>query len=171
MIRISKLSKPYGLSGDRDPDMCETNRPQTWTEVCDRLRLVSRWRIVKSNENFVNYWLINDGMIRIKIYLSSLLLALTSKFHFTKMLITPYILRNFEDWTRHKLKTSFWLNLSFSRSYAVLFLVKNLTSETSLCSCSPKRAPDWTKCNHVGVYGYGDGIGCVCHRFHEVTNP
>ena len=43
------------------------------------------------------------------IYLSSLLLALTSKFHFTKMLITQYILRNVEDWTRHKLKTSLWL--------------------------------------------------------------
>ena len=29
-IRITKPSKPYGLSGDRDPDMCETNTPIVW---------------------------------------------------------------------------------------------------------------------------------------------
>ena len=63
---------------------------QTWTKVCDRLRLVSRRRIVKSNEGFVNYWLKHDGMIvriQVHVYLSSLLLALMSKFHFANILI------------------------------------------------------------------------------------
>ena len=32
-IRISKLSKPYGLSGDRDPDMCETNTPYIYIDL------------------------------------------------------------------------------------------------------------------------------------------
>ena len=51
------------------------------------------------SESFVNYWLRHDGMIvriRIQVYLSSLLLALTSKFHFAKMLITPNILRSIQ---------------------------------------------------------------------------
>ena len=87
---------------------------QTSTEVCDRFRLVSRWRIVKSNESFANYWLKHDVMIiRIQVYLSSLLPALMSKFHFAKMLITLFILRNNEDWTRHKMKTIFWLRFRF----------------------------------------------------------
>ena len=47
--------------------------------------------------------------IRIQVYVLRLLRALTSQFHFGKMLITPYILRNIEDWTRHKLKTNFCL--------------------------------------------------------------
>ena len=46
-------------------------------------RLVSRWRIVKSNKSFVNYWLKHDGMI-VRIP-SSLLLALASKFYFAKI--------------------------------------------------------------------------------------
>ena len=32
-IRISKLFKPYGLAGDRDPDVCETNRPLVSSEL------------------------------------------------------------------------------------------------------------------------------------------
>ena len=86
---------------------------QTWTEVCDRLRFVSRWRIVKCNKSFVNYWLKHDGMI-VRIHVPrSLLLALTSKFYFAKVWIAPYILRNVDDWTRRKLKTIFWLHLRF----------------------------------------------------------
>ena len=92
-------------------------------------RLVSRWRIVKSNKRFVNYLLKHDGMIvLIQVYLSSLLLALTSKFYFAKLWITAYILRNVDDWTRRKLNKKLWLRW---HSYAVLFLVKNMTSETS----------------------------------------
>ena len=80
--------------------------------VCDRLRF--GFKIVKSNECFVNYWLKHDGMIvRMQVYLSSLLLALTSEFHFAKIWITLYILRNIEDWTRLKLQTSFWLRSRF----------------------------------------------------------
>ena len=87
-------------------------------------RLVSRWWIVKSNESFVTYWLKRDGMIvRIPVYLSSLLLAPTSKFYFANIWITPYILRNVDNWTRRKLKTFFWLRSRFRA--AVLFLVKN----------------------------------------------
>ena len=62
---------------------------------------------------------------------SSLLLALTSKFCFAKNLIAPYILRNVDDWTRRKLKTIFWLRSRFRVAVPVLFLVKNMTSETS----------------------------------------
>ena len=87
---------------------------QTWAEVCDQLCLVSRWRIVKSNKRFVNYLSKNDGMIvRIPVHLSCLLLAPTSKFYFANMLITPYNLRNVENWAHHKLKTIFWLRLHF----------------------------------------------------------
>ena len=104
-------------------------------------RLVSRWRIVKSKESLVNYWLKHDGMI-VRIP-SSLLLAFMSNFYFAKILITPYILRNVDDWTRHKLKTIFWLRSRFRElRYAVLFLVKNMTSETSFWLGSRKRAPD-----------------------------
>ena len=35
-------------------------------------------------------------IVRIEVYLSSLLLAIIGKFHFAKILITPYILRNDE---------------------------------------------------------------------------
>ena len=89
----------------------------TWTKVCDWLRLVSRWRIVKSNKSFVNYLLKHDGMIvHIPVYVSSLLLALTSKFYFAKIWITPYIL----------MPSCFW----------------NMTSETSFKLGSRKRIPD-----------------------------
>ena len=36
---------------------------QTWTEVCDRLRLVSRWRTIKRNRILVNCLLKHDGFI------------------------------------------------------------------------------------------------------------
>ena len=82
---------------------------QTWTKFSDRLFLVSRWRIVKSNKSFVHYLFKNCGMIVIQLYLSSLLLALTSNFHLAK----PHIFRNVGDWKRHKLKTSCWLRSRF----------------------------------------------------------
>ena len=72
-------------------------------------------------------------------YISSLLQALTSKFYFAK--IVRIFWPNVDDWARHKLKTIFWLRSAFSRSCAVLFLVKNMTSETSFWLESRKRIP------------------------------
>ena len=72
-----------------------------WPNVNQRLWSVTTWfqdgglwKVTK-----VNYWLKHDGMIvRIQVYLSRLILALTSKFYFAKKkLITPYILRNVDD--------------------------------------------------------------------------
>ena len=84
---------------------------QMWTEVCDRLRLVSRWQIVKSNRSFFNDLWKHDGMIRIQVHIPSLLLELTSKVLFCQK--CNHTLRNVDDWTRHKLKTIFWLRSHF----------------------------------------------------------
>ena len=54
--------------------------------------------------------------------ISSLLLALTSKFHVANILITPYNLRNVDDWTRHKLQTVFWLRSRFREAMTSCFL-------------------------------------------------
>ena len=99
-------------------------------------RLVSRWRII-------NYWLKHDGMI-VRIP-RSLLLALTSKFYFAKI-YTVYTVYFEKCWWLNTSQTEnkFLVTFAFSRSYAVLFLVKNMTSETSSWLGSRKRAPDNT---------------------------
>ena len=76
-------------------------------------------------------------IVRIQIHLSSLLLPLMSKFHSAKMLINNYTVYFEKLWGLN----TFLVTFSLSRSYTVLFLVKNVTSETSFCSRSPKRFP------------------------------
>ena len=71
------------------------------------------------------------------IYLWSLL-ALTSKLHFANILHRTF----WEILRIEQTENKFLVTFAFSRrpSYAILGLVKNLTSETSFCSCSSKHA-------------------------------
>ena len=92
------------------PGACfrEPDQKHVWTSVivltkC-QLKFVigyawfQRWQIVKSNGRFVYYLFKDDGMtVRIQAEIPRLLLALTNKFYFANILITPYILRNVED--------------------------------------------------------------------------
>ena len=75
---------------------------------------------------------------------------------------------------RWGLNTSLKLQLfSFSRSYAVLFLVKNLTSATSFCSCSPKHAPNllFYKGQQQKTYkNCSDNYSTRSHYFHGTGN-
>ena len=117
-----------------------------------------RWRIVKSNESFVNYWFKNDGMIvRIPVYLSSLLLALTSKFYFAKIWTSQKYELHRVFWETlmfagRKLKTIFWLRSCFRvASYAVLFLIKNNDVRNKFLVrvwCEASRKVSW-----VTIYG------------------
>ena len=115
---------------------------QMWTEVCNRLRLVSRWRIVKSKKSFVNYLLKHwwNDCSNTSIY-SKFITSTHEEVFLAQILITPYILRNVDDWNTWQTENTFYF--IFSCSYAFLLLVRNLTSEISFCSCSPKHAPEF----------------------------
>ena len=100
------------------------------------------WSVMLGFKSFFHYLLKHDGMIvRLQVYLSSLLLALTSKFHFAKIVITLYSFYKRWELNTSQIENKFLVVFSFSRSYAVLFLVKNLTTETNFYSYSPTHDP------------------------------
>ena len=63
------------------------------------------------------------------IYLSSLLLALTRKFYFAKEFNYTVYFENCWGLNTSQTEYNFLIKFSYSRSFAVLFLVKNFTSE------------------------------------------
>ena len=87
----------------------------SWISLCSDGVIVLTKREPKS---VIGYTWFQDGG----------LYKLTDKFHLANILITPYILRSVEDWTRHKLKTNFWLRCRFCIA---------MPSKTSFYSWSP----------------------------------
>ena len=114
-----------------------------WSNVNRSLWSVYAWfqdgGLQKSNKSFVNYWLKMMEWLFVFTYIFQVYYLNTHKFckYFN---YTVYFEKHW-GLNTSQTENKFLVTFTFSRSYAVLFLVKRLTSETSLCSCLPKHAP------------------------------